>query len=90
MCMFVQENAHFWKQKRVWMWLGNEKYLFSCKKNTFLTAHVAGNKSVQMHWKLEIFIFLYENAYFWKQKPCGIATQRVVWCLPSLIENRER
>ena len=24
--IFLQENVHFWKQKRVWMWLGNAKY----------------------------------------------------------------
>ena len=29
---YFSSHADFWKQKRVWMWLGNAIYWFSCRK----------------------------------------------------------
>ena len=41
---------------------------FAAGKCRFLNARVGTSKSALMHWKPKLFIFLYENMYFWKQK----------------------
>ena len=44
--------------------LGTQNIDFPAGKCTFLTAPVVGDKSVQMHWKRKILVFLQEYVHF--------------------------